>query len=52
MKAGASNLYLRLLRGQVTPEHYVRVMKRAVDMRLRLDRRERGMARYFERHSR
>lgn len=39
MKGGPSNIYMRLLRGQVTSERYVAVVKRAVDMRLRRRRR-------------
>lgn len=30
-----SNIYVRLLRGQTTPERFVAVLKRAVDMRIR-----------------
>ena len=52
MKGGPSNIYLRLLRGQTTPERYVAVLKRAVDMRLRVDRRERGLARALRRSRR
>lgn len=48
MKVGPSNIYLRLLRGQTTPERYVAVLRRAVDMRLRVSAKERAMARNLE----
>lgn len=35
-RSGVSHIYLRLLRGEVTPERYVAVVKRAVRMRLRM----------------
>lgn len=37
-RAGVSHIYMRLLRGEVTPERYVAVVKRAVRMRLKVGR--------------
>lgn len=48
MRPGPSNIYMRLLRGQVTPEWYVAVLKRAIDMRIKADRNERRVARALE----
>lgn len=36
-QAGASNLYIRLLRGEATPERYVAVLKRQVRMRFGME---------------
>lgn len=36
--SGVSHIYLRLLRGEVTPERYVAVVRRAVRMRLKIGR--------------
>ncbi len=38
MRPGPSHIYVRLLRGKVTSERYVAVLKRAVDMSLKRSR--------------
>lgn len=40
-----SNIYRRLLRGQVTPERYVAVLRRATDMGVRLSAKQRALSR-------
>lgn len=48
----SSHIYTRLLRGQVTPERYVAVVKRAVDMGFRISRKQREIASELENNPR
>jgi hypothetical protein len=36
-----SHAYMRLLRGEINSQQYVRIVKRAVEMRLRLEHKRR-----------
>ena len=42
-----SRLYTRLLTGQITPERYTAIVKRARRMHVRVNRKDRRTAGYF-----